>query len=629
MKKPYKIVSSASKSTPSSRDLADWLAKDGQLLLPLVALLEKGERAIDAVIDVMGRATIEAVLRMSAETVAGPKEQGRRDADRELYRHGVQGGRVALKDRQLRVEKPRLRKKRPRDGEPGEVEIPAYAALQADGRLADRMLELVLHGVSAREYETVLPAMADQAGVSKSEVSRETIESGTRVLRELSERDLSGLDVLVVHLDGIVFGGLPRSGGGGGGRRGPQARPGGARRGVGERGGDRGPAGGPGGAGSAGGPPASVRARRREGVAAGGRPGVRVFEPGAALPEPQGAERVEPSSEGAARAGAFDVAGGVEAGGRRGDSEAGAVCVVAGSAVAVGGVEPARGVAGAVHGQPPGAAAAAAPLSDDDERHRLVARGGPAADEPGEPLAEREDGGAVGGGDVPGDGEALPPDHRLRASLDAEGAPRRRAGRPRPCRDAGRQGNVFCRRRLSTTGGTPSESGHKVAKKKPGEPLRGRCDSFVVETDVHYPTDVNLLWDAMRRLLRETGRAAVQESVGGWRQWRHLTREVRNLFNRVRSTRRAKHHPERVSAYLERCRGLVERAEKTLAALRDKNVEESTRQVIEGFLAHARRQMDHVERRLVRGETVPHAEKVFSIFEEHTRWISRTRKAGS
>lgn len=46
----------------------------------------------------MGRATVEAVLRMSAEHVAGPKEQGRRDADRELYWHGVQAGRVALKD---------------------------------------------------------------------------------------------------------------------------------------------------------------------------------------------------------------------------------------------------------------------------------------------------------------------------------------------------------------------------------------------------------------------------------------------------------------------------------------------------------------------------------------------------
>ena len=204
MKKPYRIVSGA--STPDRRELADWLAKDGQLLIPLVELLEKGERAIDEVIDVMGRATIEAVLRMSAEQVAGPKEQGRRDADRELYWHGVQAGRVALKERQLRVDKPRLRKKRPRADEPGEVEIPAYATLQADQPLADRMLEVVLQGVSTRKYETVLPALADQVGVSKSEVSRETIEAGTRVLKELAERALGELDVLVVYLDGIVFG---------------------------------------------------------------------------------------------------------------------------------------------------------------------------------------------------------------------------------------------------------------------------------------------------------------------------------------------------------------------------------------------------------------------------------------
>ena len=204
MKKPYTIVPRA--STPSRRELADWLAKDGQLLVPLVELLEKGERAIDEVIDVMGRATIEAVLQMSAEQVAGPKEQGRRGGDRELYWHGVQAGRVALKERQLRVAKPRLRKKRPRAGESGEVEIPAYTALRGDRRLADRMLELVLHGVSTRKYEPVLPAMTEQVGISKSEVSRETIEAGTRVLQELAERDLSELDVLVVYLDGIQFG---------------------------------------------------------------------------------------------------------------------------------------------------------------------------------------------------------------------------------------------------------------------------------------------------------------------------------------------------------------------------------------------------------------------------------------
>ena len=203
MKRPYRIVHDT--STASSRELADWLAKDGQLLVPLVELLEKGKRAIDEVIDVMGRATVEAVLQMSAEQVAGPKAQGRRGPDREVYWHGVQGGRVALKERQLRVARPRLRKKRRRADESGEVEVPACTALQADQRLADRMLELVLNGVSTRRYEQVLPAMADQVGISKSEVSRETIEAGTRVLQALAERDLGELDVLVVYLDGIVI----------------------------------------------------------------------------------------------------------------------------------------------------------------------------------------------------------------------------------------------------------------------------------------------------------------------------------------------------------------------------------------------------------------------------------------
>ena len=92
---------------------------------------------------------------------------------------------------------------------------------------------------------------------------------------------------------------------------------------------------------------------------------------------------------------------------------------------------------------------------------------------------------------------------------------------------------------LAEVGQLIVESGHAVARKKPGERLRGRCDSFVVETDVHYPTDVNLLWDAIRCLVRETGRAASEHGVVGWRQWRHLTKSVKMLFNRVRSTRRA------------------------------------------------------------------------------------------
>ena len=178
---------------------------------------------------------------------------------------------------------------------------------------------------------------------------------------------------------------------------------------------------------------------------------------------------------------------------------------------------------------------------------------------------------------------------------------------------------------LSKIGQLVVESGHAVARKKPGEPLRGRCDSFVVETDVHYPTDVNLLWDAMRCLLRELGRAAKKHHIARWRQWRHLTQGVKKCFNKVRSTRRAKSQPDRVEAYLERCWHLVGRAEESCKELEQAGVAQSI--TVQALIAHARRQMDQVERRLLKGETIAHDEKVFSIFEEHTRWVSKG-KAG-
>jgi len=203
MRGAYQIANGRSKA--SSRELASFLAKEGQLLLPMVELVEQAECAVDDLVDVMGRATIEAILRMSAEGVAGPRQQGRR-SDRDVYWHGSQPGRVALRERQLRVEKPRLRKKKTRPGETAEVEIPAYEAMRKDGKLADRMLGILMRGVSTRNYREVLPEMADQVGISKSQVSRENIEAGERLLRELAERDFSDKDILIVYIDGMRFG---------------------------------------------------------------------------------------------------------------------------------------------------------------------------------------------------------------------------------------------------------------------------------------------------------------------------------------------------------------------------------------------------------------------------------------
>lgn len=199
----YQVVDAPSKL--ASRELAEFLSKEGQLLLPLLDLVTQGQRAIDELVDVMGRATIEAILKMSAEEVAGSRQQGKA-SDRPYYWHGTQPGRVALAERQLQVDKPRLRKRKSTPGEQAEVEIPAYEALRKDQRLADRMLSILMRGVSTRNYREVLPEMAEQVGVSKSQVSRENIEAGERLLQALAERDFSQHDLLIIYIDGMRFG---------------------------------------------------------------------------------------------------------------------------------------------------------------------------------------------------------------------------------------------------------------------------------------------------------------------------------------------------------------------------------------------------------------------------------------
>jgi hypothetical protein len=89
----------------------------------------------------MGRASLEAVLELSARQVAGPPQQGRtREGD--IVWHGTQPGRVRLKERQLKVNKPRLRKKG--RGVNKEVPIPADEAMPGDAT-GKRMLQILLN----------------------------------------------------------------------------------------------------------------------------------------------------------------------------------------------------------------------------------------------------------------------------------------------------------------------------------------------------------------------------------------------------------------------------------------------------------------------------------------------------
>ena len=105
------------------RRVVEFFVKHGQVLLPMIDLIEESSQAIDNLIDVVGRGAVEAVLQLSAQQLTGAKSQGRKVVRENGVRwHGRQWGSVALSDRKLRVERPRLRDLQ------GEVTIPAYAA---------------------------------------------------------------------------------------------------------------------------------------------------------------------------------------------------------------------------------------------------------------------------------------------------------------------------------------------------------------------------------------------------------------------------------------------------------------------------------------------------------------------
>ena len=199
VKKTYHIVNRDEQSAAAS--LEQFAKSNGQLLLPLVELISEARIAVDEVISSIGRKTIETILRLSAEEVAGAQTPGK--ASGEIRWHGSQNGRVALADRQLRVKRPRLRHK-----QEGEVKVPAYEALQENSATAQRMMGALLRGVSTRQYEEVLPAMAETVGVSRSSVSRQAIEGGTEQLRQLRERRWEETDLLVIYIDGQRFGDL-------------------------------------------------------------------------------------------------------------------------------------------------------------------------------------------------------------------------------------------------------------------------------------------------------------------------------------------------------------------------------------------------------------------------------------
>ena len=73
------------------------------------------------------------------------------------------------------------------------------------------------------------------------------------------------------------------------------------------------------------------------------------------------------------------------------------------------------------------------------------------------------------------------------------------------------------------------KTGH-VLEPEAIESVRG--DTFVVETNIHHPTESAVIGDGLRKIVNLAVELAKEHDLGGWRQGKHLLKKVRGPKDR-------------------------------------------------------------------------------------------------
>ena len=161
-----------------------------------------------------------------------------------------------------------------------------------------------------------------------------------------------------------------------------------------------------------------------------------------------------------------------------------------------------------------------------------------------------------------------------------------------------------------------------------------RVDTTVVETDIHHPTDNTLLWDVVRVVTRLIGRLAEAlelRRIKGFRDRRRAAHrrmyEIQRMTTRQRQSRQTATYRELIGIAEEVVANARIALEKT-AKMRGKDLLAAmTTDAIRDEIAHycglGARVINQARRRVLEGEQVPNAEKIYSIFEPHTDLIKR------
>lgn len=155
--------------------------------------------------------------------------------------------------------------------------------------------------------------------------------------------------------------------------------------------------------------------------------------------------------------------------------------------------------------------------------------------------------------------------------------------------------------------------------------LNCRADSYVAMTDVHFPTDISLLFDAVRKVMELVAQLCKANNIKGCRQYKYNIKKLKKIMHKARNSKKRKEaeiktaHQEYINCAIEQ----LDKAQEQLDLLQSGGIAFIQQDEIKQYQEYANTFIDQIERRILKGETIAHKEKIFSIFEPHTEWVSK------
>lgn len=183
------------------------------------------------------------------------------------------------------------------------------------------------------------------------------------------------------------------------------------------------------------------------------------------------------------------------------------------------------------------------------------------------------------------------------------------------------------------------KAGHQIIKKKENVEviaLRIKSDSYAVESNIHFPTDISLSWDSVRKCFDTIKhiQSIDGDMISGFRKMRSIKQTIKSLYRKVSHihAKKGKHYQQRLQGALVPLLDWYAKIIKKVELILEQTKQSCSVIVwlligqLKMYKDYLKKFSDQLRRRILEDETIPHEEKIFSIYEPHVEWLQKGKQ---